>query len=376
MGERSRGGGWRRRRSAANGVDTVFTLVGRTRDADLRGLPPRGRARRRRPPRAVGRPRGRGMGPGAPRVRRRGRHGRPGRDRHRHGRRELLRRTGAARRDRRRAAARAGGAGRAAGVRPALAVQADHEVGGGLPDDRADPRVRRDRVPPRARPAARPGVPRAADGRPLRRRRRGAPGRAVPLRGARAFGDPERDRRAADLLSNAERPAIDRRQRDLVGRRAEAARRARRARPAPRLPQRLGPRRAAARPPALLPALARSGRRGGGRRLRDRHAARLPAQVRALHADRSSSTCTATRPSSAATARPTWASSATAPPCSERSPTASEPPRRRRLARAPARRGGGVVGRAPCRDRVRQRPAQPLPPRRASSTACSTRARS
>ena len=108
------------------------------------------------------------MGTDQPSVRRCRGHRGPRCDRDRHRGRELPRRADTARRDRRRASARAGGATCAAGARPALAVPADHEVVGPLHRRRTDSRARRDGVPARARTAARPGLPRAAHGRALR----------------------------------------------------------------------------------------------------------------------------------------------------------------------------------------------------------------
>ena len=186
MGERVQGGRLAARAIAAEGVDTIFTLSGGhvmpiyegcrhegVRVVDVRHEQSAGTC-------------GRGVGQRPPRVRRRPRHRGPGRDRHGHGRRELLRGPDAACRARRRAAARAGRAGRPAGVRPALADEADHEVGRGLPLDRTDPGVRGDRISPGARGAARAGLPRAADRHPLRRRRaRTVP---VPSRRRRAVG--------------------------------------------------------------------------------------------------------------------------------------------------------------------------------------------
>ena len=148
---------------------------------------------------------------------------------------------------------------------------------------------------------------------------------AAPSRSdARAFGDPNEMMKAADLLTNAERPAViagsgiwwDGAWKQLAAF-AENG----------RLPVYLNGSGRGALPPdheLFFQHSRGSARRGGGRRLRDRDAARLPAQVRALQrATRSSSTSTPTRRSSATTARRTPGSSATARPCSGSSPTAS-----------------------------------------------------
>ena len=107
----------------------------------------------------------------------------------------------------RRPAARPGGVGRAAGARPALADEADHEVGGRVPVDEPHPGVRGH---PFRQALAQPRGPvylelpadvLFAEGEadaPLR----------APWAPSRAFGDPAELDRAAGLLSSAERPAV------------------------------------------------------------------------------------------------------------------------------------------------------------------------
>ena len=210
------------------------------------------------------------------------------------------------------------------------------------------------------------------------------------------FADAEEERRAGTLPlrrarlrrpegdDEGRRPAHeggaargDRRERDLVGRRLEAARRLRRERAAAHLPQRLGARRAAARPRAVLPALTQLRRRRRRRRLRDRHSARLPAQVRAL------------QPRGEARPHPFRSDGARSQPRAGRRDRRrlrsrardpgrrrQEPPPERRVARAAPRHRPGLVGRQPRLDRVGERSSQPLPPRRGARQGARPRPRS
>ena len=290
--------------------------------------------------------------------------GGPWRHRHGHGGRERLRGPGAARRRRRSTPARPGRARRTAGVRPALAVQADHEVGGSLPSTPSGFRsTSRSRSGTRCA-AARPGVPRAADGHPLRRggrRRASAPSRAD----ARAAGDSERSRGRRPPVA-AERPAM------IAGTgvwwdgAAEALSALADARGDPRLPERLGPWLATSRPSSSSSsthAASRSRRRTSSASSAPRSTS--GSATGGFGARRRSSTSTLIPASSAGTASPTWhrgrlppsSSSALAARCAPR-PVATPG------SQALLDRRAGVVGRAPPRDRVRQRPAQPLPPRR------------
>ena len=95
-----------------------------------------------------------------------------------------------------------------------------------------------------------------------------------------------------------------------------------------------GPRLPAARPPDVLPAHPQGGAHRGGRGVRDRHAVRLPPQLRQPSPPsarpRRSSRWTSTPPRWGATGRWTWASSPTAARRSRPSPTG----RRRRPATA------------------------------------------
>ena len=274
-------------------------------------------------------------------------------------------RAGAAPRDRRSAAARAGGARRAAGVRPALPDEADHEVGRRVRDDRADPRVRRDRVPPRARDTARARVPRAADGRPLRRGRR-RPGRRRPrdpTRGRRAI--PPRSSARGSLLSEAERPAIVAGSGVWWDGAADALDALARHGDGAGVPQRRRARLASTR--SSVPVPARAPGRPGPRPTSCASSARRSTSGSATgrSARRRSCTCTATRASSDATAYPRWRSRATAASSLETlwplvRPQSDRAAWLESLRAAESR----LVGRAPARDRVRQRAAQPLPPRR------------
>ena len=153
-------------------------------------------------------------------------------------------------------------------------------MGGRVHAARADPGIRRDGVPPRAGAATRTGLPRAPDGRPFRR-----DGGSRPAAIAVERSDVRRPARGDEGGRAAERRRTaggDRRQRHLVGRCVEAARSLRREWAAADLPQRLRARCAATRTRTVLPARARPSPRSGGRGLRDRNAARLPAAVRPL----------------------------------------------------------------------------------------------
>ena len=159
MGERLQGGRLAARAIAAARVDTIFTLSGGhvmpiyegcrhegVRVVDVRHEQSAAHAAGSVEARPAG-------GRGGARDRR------AGRDRDGDGRRELPRRADAARRARGRAPAGPGRVGGAAGVRPALADEADHEVGRRVHRRRPDLRVRRDRLPPGAGAAPRAGVP-------------------------------------------------------------------------------------------------------------------------------------------------------------------------------------------------------------------------
>ena len=160
------------------------------RRADLRGLRGRGDPPRRHPPRAGRGARRRRLGAAHPRRGRRDRHRRPGRHRRGHRRRERLGRERAARAARRRRAHVQPGARLAAGDAADAALRRHHQVVGPRPLRRARAELPREGVPRGARRAARAGLPRAALGRPLERRRRGA------RRGAGRSTGPTRGRRA------------------------------------------------------------------------------------------------------------------------------------------------------------------------------------
>ena len=301
----------------------------------------------------------------------------PGVTGRRHRRRELQGRADAARRDRRRPPARPGGAGRAAGARPALDLQADHEVGGGLhpPGARARPASRppsATRSPSRAGPVYLE-LPMDILFADAEEERPAAPSRSA----ARAFGDPKEMTKAADLLTNAERPAViagsgiwwDGAWKQLAAF-AENG----------RLPVYLNGSGRGALPPdheLFFQHSRSSARRGRRRRLRHRDAARLPAQVRAL------------QPGGEARPRPCRSDRARPQPragCRDRRRLrgrARDPGRRRQ--EPPPRTTTGSSGSAPPRRRGGTRTA-PRSSRTAprstttasarSSTACSTPARS
>ena len=263
----------------------------------------------------------------------------PGRHRRGHRRRERLGGELAARPPRRRGADLQPGARLAPGDAAGAALPGHHQVVGPGPLPRPRPELPREGVPGGARRPARAGLPRAALGRALERRRRGArrgAGRATaPTRGSPAI--PRRSSAALALLARAERPV-------LVGGSSVwwddargGARAARHRDRHPGLPERHGARLPPARPPLLLPALAQGGARGGGRGAGGRDAARLPRWATApsppSRPARRSSRWTWTPPRSAGTGPSRWASSATRGACSRRSPAA-------RLAAGRARRGG------------------------------------
>ena len=340
------GGQGERRRHAVH-------AVGRPRDADLRGLP-RSRAcacstsATSRPPRTRPRP-GAGCnracgvalvtaGPGVTGTRHRGR--------------ELHRRADAARRDRRRAPARPGGA--RARCRSSTSSRSSGR-------SRSGPRSARtpERIPDFVATAFRHALaqPRGPvylelpmDVLFARRRRRSA--RPRPSRSeARAVRRPERDDEGRRPAHERRAAGGDRRQRHLVGRRVEAARRVRRERPAARLPPGLRARRAAARPRARSSSTHARGRRARGADVVCVIGTPLDFRLRfgRLHAGREA------RP------RPRRPDRARPQPRARRGDRRrlrrrarhprrrrQEPPRRPSdVARAPARGRGGLVGRAP-----------------------------
>ena len=205
------GGRLAARAIAAEGVDTIFTLCGGHVMPIYEGCRLEGvRVVDVRHEQAAA-PRCRGVGTGHPRVRRRRRYRRAGRDRRRHRGRQLLCRPDAARRDRRREA-RSSRPGRVR-FRSSTSARSSRRSRNGRPCAR-----RPERIPDHVATAFRHALaqPRGpvylelpmdvlfaeACGRPSRRRAR-LPGRSA-IRAS--------SMKAADLLTNAERPAVDRRE--------------------------------------------------------------------------------------------------------------------------------------------------------------------